>query len=541
MIDPAHAALVAIAQQGKRRADPLAGFEWPSEKHRTFTANVFDRVDSVLSAANQGAKTFQGAAICVALSQARERLGDLRLPTVPSPNVIGVCVESHKVQVDSSQAAILHWLGDYPHDIGWLNSSANIADTIFVATRLCRHGNGERCGTCSRIVFASSENPDRILGARWLGAWGDEPPPEGLWDEARKNARYKWITETPLEFSKWEWIERQYAGALGMARDGRFLIRASLDDNKFLTDERKRELREGYRDSPFRKARETGEPVDAEGATPWGDLGFERLQAMLAACREGEWYDFPLAAAHRSAEKVARLEVWAERERDETYYAVVDASLGIADDEENRVLERGKRVRRDPSGLHVYARRTPRLVARYGGFLVPEVLGHLAARVGEMYGGALVDVENQGGYGEAVISGLHHAGYRYLVGGDRMPSKPHGARALAFQTNNVTRGLYIGAAQDSILHGGIEIASRDVIRAALSMRVDASGKVLARAGMHDEDVILWGRAAYWLARNPAGPVARETDPSSWLRQEMEADLRRARAPQSRPYAQDAWE
>lgn len=537
-LGPADAALVALEQQARRRRDPLSLFEWPSERHRTFALAVFDRVDSVMSAANQGAKTYTGAAICVALSQGRAMLGDTRLPNVPVPNVIGVCVESHKVQVDSSQAAILHWLGDSPHDIGWLNSGARIADTIFVGTAMCKHGKGERCGMCSRIVFASGENPDRILGARWLGAWGDEPPDEALWDEARKNARYRWITETPLAFSKWEWIERQYAGSLGEIRDGRFLIRASLDDNRFLTDERKRELREGYRDSPFRKARETGEPVDAEGATPWGDLGFARLQTMLDACRDGGWYEFALQAAHRSAEKSARLEVWDDPEDSETYYACVDASMGIADDG----TESSQGARRDPSALHVYARRRPRLVARYCGYLVPEVLGHLAARVGEMYGDCVVDVENQGGYGEAVLAGLHHAGYRYVAGGDRVPSQGRGRRALAFQTNNVTRGLYIGEAQHCILHGGIEVPSRDVVRSALSMRVDDKGKVLARHGMHDEDVLLWGRAAYWLARNPPPVLVEPETPMSHAAKQIMADLEKARrgAPQ-RGSSGDAWE
>ena len=57
----------------------------------------------------------------------------------------------------------------------------------------------------------------------------------------------------------------------------------------------------GYEGSPFKKARMTGVPVDAEGATPWGDLGFERLQDLLAACEDPEVYEFDLGSAHRSA------------------------------------------------------------------------------------------------------------------------------------------------------------------------------------------------------------------------------------------------
>lgn len=499
-------------------------FDWPSLKHRRFVEEVCQRNDSVLSAANQGGKTFTGGALAISLARGASHLGDLRLPVLPVPNVGGVGVESHKVQVDSSQAALFHWLGSHPHDVAWLRKAEHVASAIFVATPLCRHGMDVHCRTCSRIVFVSAENADSALGARWDWAWGDEPQPQGMWDEIRKNCRYKWMTETPLERSKWEWIEEQYLPSLDVAKNGRFLIRAGIDDNKYLTDVRKAELIAGYAGSPFKRARMTGEPVDAEGATPWGDLGFERLQQMLGRCRRGEFYEFPLAAAHRSEEKVARLEVWHDYEPDEVYYANVDGSLGIADDPN----EQGKKARRDPSGLHVYARRTPRLVARYGGFLVPEVLGHLAAKVGEMYGDALVDVENQGGYGEAVLVGMHHAGYRMVLGGDRKPSAVKGRHALAFETSNVTRGLYIGAFQDLVLHGGIEVQSAEVIRSALSMRVDNTGKLLARSGMHDEDVMLAGRAAHWLSRNPPPVLAVRMTPMDWAGRQIEADVRKAR-------------
>lgn len=519
-------------------ADPLAAFDWPSVKHRRFVEEVCRRNDSVLSAANQGGKTFTGGALAVAMAQGRSHLGDLRLPAVPVPNVGGVCVESHDVQVDSSQAALFYWIGTNVHEVGWISRVEHKAGSIHIGTRFCRHGTGTHCPTCSRIVFVSQQHPESALGARWEWAWGDEPQPQGMWDEIRKNCRYKWITETPLERSKWEWIEDQYAAALNEAKDGRFMIRAGIDDNRYLSDVRKAELIAGYAGSPFRRARMTGEPVDAEGATPWGDLGFERLQELLRGCRKGDFYEFQLAAAHRSQEKSARLEVFHEPEEDEVYYADVDGSLGIADDPG----EQGKKARRDPSGLHVYSRRTPRLVARYGGYLVPEVLGHFAAKVGEMYGNALVDVENQGGYGEAVLVGLHNAGYRMVLGGDRKPSMGHGRRSLAFETNNVTRGLYIGAFQDLILHGGIEVVSAEVIRSALAMRVDNTGKLLARSGMHDEDVMLAGRAAHWLARNPAPVLIAKGGSADWVaekrRRELE-DARRGTSPVAK--RQEAWD
>ena len=503
----------------------MAAFDWPGLPHRIFAERVFKRIDSVLSAANQGAKTWTGAAIAVSFARGASSLGGLRLPVIPVPNVGGVNVESHAVQIDSSQAAILHWLGNHPHEVAWLRKAEHVASATFVSTAGCRHGMDEHCASCSRIVFASQENPDRHLGARWLWGWGDEPPDRGVWDEIRKNCRYKWITETPLERSKWEWIEAQYLAALNEPKDGRFMIRASIDDNKFLSDQHKRELIAGYESSPFKKARMTGEPVDAEGATPWGDLGFQRLQEMLKGCEKPMIYEFPLAAAHRSSEKVATLEVMHEPEADETYYLDVDGSAGIGDDEGG--LERSKG--RDPGGVHVYARRRPRLAARYAGYLVPQVLGHFAGAVAKMYGNALCDVENQGGWGEAVMIGMRDGGHENFAGRDVRAVRPGSApHTYGFRTDAVTRGLYIGAVQDQILHGGIEVKNAGVIRAALGMRIDKNGKILARYGMHDEDVMLWGRAANWMARNPPEALRPKANEVDWIGKEIEAQLLAAR-------------
>lgn len=537
------AALTVLTQQAKRRADPLAGFSWPSPKHARWAGFIGQRVESSLRAANQAAKTYSGAAVAVALMRGLTHLDGVRLPNVPIPNIGGVLVPSHEQQVESSQSALFHWIGEWPHDVAWHNQKAQKASLIHVATRWCKHGTDDHCNTCSRLKFWSQESPDSVLGQRGDWWWSDEPYAEAMWREIRKNCRYRWITWTPLEQSIWDPIERDFGAVTDTEPvGGRVQIVAGLKDNKFLSDERKRELIESYRGDPFALARETGELVDAEGATPWGDLGMQRLQEKLQECREPEMWEFALAAAHRSAEKVALLEVFWECERDEEYYADLDGSLGISDDG-SELEKREKKRGRDPSGMHIYARRRPRLVARYSGYLTPEVLGHFAAKASRMYKSKmLVDVENQGGFGEAVLNGLHNAGYTYVVGGNRLPSQARGVRALSYPTNDVTRSLYIGAAQSWNLHGGIEMPSREVIRSMLRMRVDKSGKILARNGMHDEDVILLGRAAYWLARNPPDNVPRETLDESPIARSRRIELERARSgPDPRRLADDAWE
>ena len=72
-----------------------------------------------------------------------------------------------------------------------------------------------------------------------------------------------------------------------------------------------------------------------------------------------------------------------------------------------------------------------------------------------------------------------------------------------------------------------------LIRSALAMRVDNNGKLLARSGMHDEDVILWGRAAVWMARHGAPPLVRKlvtpadyaADEAAYLFDEQQAAMR----------------
>ena len=123
-------ALALRAAQDARRADPLAGFGWPSEKHKRAFAYVVQGLELHLRAANYGAKTFSGAAFAVACARGVQTLDGITVPVAKVPNVGAVVVRDYGQQVDSSQAAIMHWLGDYPHEVSWINKGLGYAGTI---------------------------------------------------------------------------------------------------------------------------------------------------------------------------------------------------------------------------------------------------------------------------------------------------------------------------------------------------------------------------------------------------------------------------
>jgi hypothetical protein len=145
-------------------------------------------------------------------------------------------------------------------------------------------------------------------------------------------------------------------------------------------------------------------------------------------------------------------------------------------------------------------------VASWTGYLPPQSIGHLAANAAAHYRNSLVDVEMQGGYGEAVLVGLHERGHKRLAVDDRESRGGALQNRYGFSTNNVTRGLYVGAAQDAILRGGVEVLSSELVNTLLAVRMDTTGKVLAREGEHDEGLILFGRAAHWMGTHPPKPL-----------------------------------
>lgn len=497
----------------RQRRDPLLGFHFMSEAQRQLFLQCHDN-EVYWRSGNSGGKTAGGAALGVALARGIEELDGVKLPKLGLPNLGWVITQSYKQQVDASQRAYLKWLGEWPHDVSYVAGKAKgYIETIYVSTALCKHGHGQSCSNCSRIVFHCEES-DSSIGGRIDWAHGDEPPSEQIWREVRGRRTagrpfIKFITATPLDPQRWMWIQEDFAACLvyaskhitggeemfGTPAGGRAEIRSTIYDNKALRKEDIQGFITDFRGDPFFDARVRGEYVDATGQCPFDVTAIDRWQTR---CRPGR-ADKVIVQTEMdrddgrfvTAVKVD-IETWWDAEPGEKYLVIADPASGI--------VKRGH----DPAGLCVFARKHPRLVARFNGYLAPHGLGSLAGILATRYNKALVDVEMNAGYGGPFLTGL---GRYSNINKDTDPDKPgYVNQRLGFRVTAANRGELIGSIQQALIEDGIEVLSVDVLSTLRNvvLTVTASGhsKYQARPGKHDEDMIILGRALYLMATRP---------------------------------------
>jgi hypothetical protein len=463
---------------------------------------------------NSGGKTLGGAFLGVSLARGITELDGEPIPKLGIPNLGWVITQSYKQQVDASQRAYLRALGDWPHDVSYVSGKGKgYIETIYVSTSLCRHETGKSCENCSRIVFHCEESESSI-GGRIDWAHGDEPPSEEVWREVRGRRSagkpfIKFITATPLEAQRWQWLQEDFAGCLvyasksvtgrdelvGSPSGGRAEIRSTLYDNKALRPEDIQGFLTDFVGDPFFDARVRGEYVDASGKCPFDVTVLDR---WASRCRDGREENIIIQTETDGADGRLRqmisvpVEVWYPPEPDEKYLLIADPSSGT------------KSKQHDPAGMIVVARKRPRVCVRYSGYLQPFGLGSLAAIEAQRYNHALVDVDMTGGYGGPFLSGL---GKYHNISRDTDPDKPGFVnQRLGFRITASNRGELIGSIQQALAEDGIEVLSNDIISTLKNvvLTVTSSGysKYAAKAGKHDEDFILIGRALYLLNTRP---------------------------------------
>lgn len=454
-------------------------------------------------------KTTWGASVVVAMLQCKASLDGVPLPRFKARQIMAVClVLDYEQQKLSVQPAYLRALGDWPHVVGWKSKGGNIIGTI----RVKQVGGSDDPDTWSILTFLSQENPRVLKGARLHVIHADEPPKEEVWQEAqarkiRGDLLVMLITATPLIRRQWYWIERDFPRQEGSIGKGKVLFRLSLYDNKSLTAEEIREQEERYENDPLRDARLFGRFVDASGACPFDQ---EAMGLVERDCTDPievvRWQIRREVDRDSGRVKIfdtADVQVWGRPESDESYYAPIDPSRGIDD------------PRHDPGGILWSARRVPRLVARYSGYLGAYGLGSLAAGVGLQYNRALTDPETSGGWGETTLSALGDAKYPN-VNRQRIEKDGKYQTALGFVTNTTTRPQMIAAIQDwlAAYKAGIKLyrmPSRHVLTCLRDVILDDKGKPVAAPGFHDEDMILLGQTLRVVLkrRAPGGPQPSE--------------------------------
>jgi len=488
--------------------DPLKRFRWASSAQARVWRWLCEGHEVLARFGNVAGKTSGVAAGIVAVCRGIRKLDDQQLPNVRVPCIVWVLTKTRRQQVDSVQAEYVRWLGGVPHEIAWDNRAKGYIDSIWIATQWCSHGTGTHCSSCSRVVFHCEQSGIyTFLGGRVDIIHADEPPSELIWREARSRLRagsqlLLVISATPLYRKEWEWMARDFTDCEDRPRVGRVEVRSSLYENVYLTPYDRATLLRRWTNDPLFDARETGKYIDASGLCPFPSALLNRWDDFTRPPDRTLWVKIEderdtangLVLRHTKVP----VEQWWVPEARESYWILVDPSTGIEDE------------KHDPAGLHVYARRRPRLVARYDGFTRAHGMGVLAAKLGRYYNRAMVDVEVTGGWGRGTLSALRTAKYPH-VNRRQVELEPgrYGWKQ-GWDTTAPARAEMMAAVQRALEENSIVMPSRAVVSTLRGIIVDAAGKYLAAPGRHDEDLILLGRAMVLMADrryySPAEPT-----------------------------------
>lgn len=485
------AAIEAAALELESERDPLAFYQFKSDAQRQLVEFVGQEIECYWRSGNQGGKTYGGAALAVALARGETSLGGMPIPKIRTPNVGWVLVRTYKSQVDGAQAAVLALIGKYPHKISWLNRGMDVIGVVRIKPKGCESNDPRHW---SRIMFHCGETRGRSLpGGRIDWAWADEPPPIKLWREVRARRRrnapfYRFITATPLDRSEWVELEEDFKESHLEPKYGRVLIRSRVYDNSALSDEHIAALENEWKNDPHLLARLNGDLVDASGLCPFKD-------SLLALGERSVRRPTSVATVVRrealDGTKLPPIEVvweqYAAYDPGEWYYLDIDPASGI------------KSPLHDPCELHLYARCSDQLVARFNGFLDPYSLGWLAASIADRYGGndVLADIEMNDGYGRTVLRGMRDFGHtNFSVEAREDKTTGQVSNEIGWKTTVANRPAFVGFCHEVLETGAIKIPAAGVWATLRGVVIDKTGKVLAKDGRHDEAMILLGRFGY---------------------------------------------
>lgn len=498
-------AAAASVLEGRAWADPVEKFTTIGRDGRRhgfqelLIQSVAGRVEVLGLGANRCGKTRVGAALAVALARCRHELGGFELPPVNRPSVGVIFTEGWKQQIESTQQTILEMLGSWPHVVRY-SSQVPLGAVLILVKPDGWHDDDER--TWSRIWFhvKGDGKGTSVEGINPDWGWADEPPSIHDWREFRMRSRdnvmpLRWITMTPKWVEDWEPILRDFDGCEHRPHGGRLLIRASVYDNPFLSQEHIAAREQAAQGDEHIRARLWGEPVDISGACPFPSPYLDRWAAQCVAPRT---IDVDVLDEREAPEGVVRdqhiatYEVYrAATSRLGAFYANIDPSLGIND---------GKH---DPGGIHVYDREAPLdQVGRFKGFLPPFALGYLAARMlREHWLGdqTPVKVENNDGYWIAVVRGLRAAGHNNIAFSTRENRLTGVIENVAgWHTTTQNRQMFIGEIQSAMLAGRFPTKSKGVVDSLRRVK-RLEGRSERIEGPQDEDMILLGE---WLYTQP---------------------------------------
>jgi hypothetical protein len=539
------ASLALSLQKGlyELRKDPLKHSRAASEAARQLQRWI-NECEVYFRAANSAGKTHAGARIGIALARGLASLDGIPLPQLGLPNTGWVLTQSYKQQVDASQKSYLMLLGEHPHHIAYVQGKGKgYVDTIWIATPLCKHGMGEQCSTCSKIVFHCEESTSSV-GGRIDWAHADEPPRRTVWNEIRLRKQkgkkiILYITATPKERERYQWLQDEFTECtvyeskhvtgdverFGKPNNSLAEIRCTIYDNEFLTDDDIDYFESKAKLDDFCDAILRGDYVDLAGKCPF-NAGILQ-QKWLPRCQDPKIERVVVQAEQNMAdgrhiiEIPVNIEIFKDSEKGRKYLGVIDPSAGI------------NSKTHDPAGLLIISRDDPvELVARYNGYLGSFGMGSLGALLARRYNNCDLDIDMGGGYGQGVLLGLSAARYHRILHDADVDKPGYDQSRLGFRISASNRGELIASVQQAVVEDNVLIRSRAVVQCLLNVTIDESGNPKnsrAKKGRFDEDMICLGRALYLLSlpgmrvirrqqREEAGVFARKRHPHSAIRE-----------------------
>lgn len=177
------------------------------------------------------------------------------------------------------------------------------------------------------------------------------------------------------------------------------------------------------------------------------------------------------------------LRVWWLPEKGKKYVVGVDVSEGIE-------IESSKGREPDFSVIDVFDVEARKTVARWRGYIDPDLLGGVIFAIGKFYNDALVGVEVNN-HGIATAASLKNNFYRNLYMRETAEDDQFQVRTTKFgwQTNKKTKPIMISELQRSIRESDIIDLDIVFIREAMSYVKKDDGSMAAQEGQHDDTVM----------------------------------------------------
>lgn len=530
-------ALALGLHDSRERADPLAHRLYSSDEQRQATQALLDGLECYLRTPNIGGKTEWGSAIAAAVMQGRTSMDgrtiheaesgvsrwEMPVPRVDLPAVGYLVTPGYKQSLEAAIAAMKRQLGDYPWKPVYAQGESAGYVSAFLVKPKCKPGGGsdwhsDSPTTWSRMsVFVDHGIPPE--GGRVDFAWADEPPSEAVWREIRMRRKantrlLRWITATPLERERWEWLRADYERHPAGKRE---VVMSHISHNQALSAEHVAEQERDAEGDPLRLARLFGEYVDTSGLCPFDYHGLSLLSEW--ADEGSPWWGDPRVRMFRNLDPA------------ESYWVFMDPSSGKLPGI-RWVGGKPQEVVRDRCGLWVVARRARAGVARLYDYAEPDQLARIGMELAEYFNRAMLVPEMNGGWGEAMLPVWRAAGYGNIYREfalDRNDFRQQ--ETVGWYSTADRRAAGIGALQRQIRQCAegrpfLDIPSREAVDSLRGIVTDERGRPTRRPGQNWEDMILLSMAAY-LLEHPAYAIHEEKPRSEMTNVErMEGDLAR---------------